>query len=119
MKILVVDDAQFMRETIKAILKEKNITEVYEANDGYEALEKYKLHKPEVVLMDITMPNMNGIEALKAIREYDNKAKVVMVSAMGQEENIRECVMNGALTFIVKPFQKETLIDTILKVMSM
>lgn len=119
MKVLLVDDAQFMRETIKTILAGKGITDVYEAGDGIEALEQYKSHHPDIVLMDITMPNMNGIEALQAIRQYDQKAKVIMVSAMGQETKIREAVMYGATTFIVKPFQPETLIDTVIKVASM
>lgn len=119
MKVLIVDDAQFMRETIKTILRAEDITDLYEAVDGNMAIEVYKDCQPDVVLMDITMPNMNGIEALKAIREYDLNAKVIMVSAMGQESKIREAIVSGAVTFIVKPFQNETLIDAISKVASM
>lgn len=111
--LMIVDDASFMRLTIKNMLNENEYKVVAEAADGLEAVEKYDKFKPDIVTMDITMPNMTGIEALKKIKEIHRGAKVVMISAVGQEAFIKEAVLSGATTFIVKPFQKEKLLEVL------
>ena len=108
-RILIVDDAAFMRTTIKMALEKAGHVIVGEAENGMEGLSQYIKLKPDLVTLDITMPVMNGIDALKAIRKYDNNAKVLMVSAMGQEGIVREAVLSGAKTFIVKPFLLKNL----------
>lgn len=115
-KVMIVDDAAFMRITIKNILEKNDFVVVEEAENGLAAVDKYKEAKPDVVTMDITMPEMNGIDALKAIRAYDPEAKVVMVTAMGQEQLIMEAIMNGAKSFIVKPFKEAHVIETLEKI---
>lgn len=112
-KIMIVDDASFMRLSIRRMLEKYDFEIVAEAVDGHDAVEKYKSHKPDLVTMDVTMPNMTGIEALKEIKKIDSNAKVVMVTAMGQETLIREAVMSGATSFIVKPFKEEKLIEVL------
>lgn len=114
-RILVVDDAAFMRLAIKNILVNHGFDVIDEAENGQIAVNKYKELKPDIVTMDITMPEMTGIEALKAIMAYDSGAKVVMVSAMGQEQMVMEAVMSGAKSFIVKPFKEEHVIQTLNK----
>lgn len=116
--ILVVDDAAFMRMNIKQMLDEGGHTMVAEAADGKEAVSKYLEHKPDIVLMDITMPDMDGIDALKHIKELDKDAKVIMCSAMGQQQRVAEAIQNGAVNFIVKPFAGETLMAAIAKVLN-
>lgn len=115
-KVLIIDDAAFIRLAIKTILEKGGFEVVGEAEGGKDGIAKFKDLKPDLVTLDITMPEMNGIEVLKAIREHDSNAKVVMLSAMGQENLIREAVMNGAATFIVKPFKEEHLLQTLNKV---
>lgn len=117
-KVLIVDDAAFMRIAIKNVLEKNGFSVVGDAKNGNEAIEKYMELQPEVVTMDITMPDMTGIEALKKIKEYDPAAKVVMVSAMGQERMVKEAIVSGAKSFIVKPFKEEHIIQTLLKVVS-
>ncbi len=117
-KVLVVDDAAFMRLVIRTML-EKNGFEIIEAENGAAGVKKYKECNPDVVTMDITMPEMDGLKALKTIREHDPKAKIIMVSAMGQECLVKEAVMHGAKTFIVKPFQEEFIVQTITKIAAM
>ncbi len=118
-RVLVVDDAAFMRMTIKAILNNKNGFEVVgEAENGKIAVEKYIELKPDIVTMDITMPEMSGLDALKSIIKIDPDAKVIMMSAMGQEVMVREAIMYGAKSFIVKPFKGEQVIKTLSKVLS-
>jgi len=112
-KLMIVDDAAFMRVSIKRMLEDQDYEIVAEAQNGNEAVALYKLHKPDIVTMDITMPKMTGIEALKEIKKIDKNAKVVMVSAMGQEKLIREAVISGALSFIVKPFKKDKLLEVL------
>ena len=112
-KILTVDDAALMRRIIKTTLRRAGYTEIYEATDGIQALEKYNLIKPNLVLMDITMPNLNGLEALKAIRAADPGANVVMCTAMGQESMVVEAIRSGAKDFIVKPFKPERLLNMV------
>ena len=108
-KILIVDDAAFMRKVIRDMLAKNGYDDVTEAVDGKDAVEKYFEIKPNLVLMDITMPNMDGLEALKAIRSKDDKANVVMCSAMGQEAMVVEAVQAGIKDFIVKPFKEDRL----------
>ncbi|MCI9036675.1 MAG: response regulator [Oscillospiraceae bacterium] len=112
-KILVVDDAAFMRKVIKDTLSKAGYTDLHEAVDGADAVEKYNSLKPNLVLMDITMPNMDGLEALKAIRAADGGANVVMCSAMGQETMVIDAIRSGAKDFIVKPFKGERVLKTV------
>lgn len=112
-KILVVDDAAFMRKVIKDTLSKSGYTDLYEAVDGADAVEKYSEIHPDLVLMDITMPNMDGLEALKAIRGKDGNANVVMCSAMGQESMVIDAVRSGAKDFIVKPFKADRVLKTV------
>ncbi|GAF24297.1 MULTISPECIES: response regulator [Shouchella] len=114
-QILIVDDAAFMRMMLKDILEKNGYTVVAEANDGNEALEKYKETAPDLVTMDITMPDKDGISALKEIKEYDPNANVIMCSAMGQQAMVIDAIQAGAKDFIVKPFQADRVIDAISK----
>ena len=116
-KLLIVDDAAFMRLSIRNMLLKYDLEIVGEAVNGAIAVEMYKELHPDVVTMDITMPEMSGLEALKAIKAFDPQAKVIMVSAMGQEGMVKETIINGAKTFIVKPFKEEFLYQTICKVL--
>ena len=111
-RILMVDDAAFMRKVIKDTLSKAGYTDLHEAEDGAMAVEKYNELKPDLVLMDITMPNMDGLEALKAIRGADS-ANVVMCSAMGQETMVIDAIRSGAKDFIVKPFKPERVLKTV------
>lgn len=115
-KIMVVDDAAFMRMMVKDTLTKGGYTDICEATDGAEALQKYKDESPALVLMDITMPNMDGLEALKAIKAHDPGATVVMCSAMGQETMVIEAIKSGAKDFIVKPFKPNRILDTVTKI---
>jgi two-component system chemotaxis response regulator CheY len=108
-RIMVVDDAAFMRMMLSNMLTKMGHKVVAEADNGKTALEMYKKHSPDVVTMDITMPHMNGIEAVKGIIGVDPKAKIVMVSAMGQKEMVIEAVKAGAKDFIVKPFKEDAV----------
>ena len=115
-KILLVDDAAFMRKMIKDTLSKNGYTELFEAVDGADAVEKFGEIGPDLVIMDITMPNRDGLEALKAIRAKDGGANVVMCSAMGQESMVMDAVRSGAKDFIVKPFQEERVLEAVKKV---
>jgi two-component system chemotaxis response regulator CheY len=112
-KILIVDDAAFMRMMIKDNLKKAGYTEFIEASDGEQAIAQYESEKPGMVLLDITMPVMDGIQALQNIKQMDPAAKVVMCSAMGQEGMVVEAIKLGALDFIVKPFKPDRLVQTV------
>ena len=114
--ILVCDDAAFMRMMIKDILTKNGYNIAGEAENGLKAVEKYNETKPDLVLMDITMPEMDGIQALKKIKEMDPAAKVVMCSAMGQQAMVIEASQSGAKDFIVKPFQAERVLEAVKKV---
>ncbi len=114
-KILIVDDAAFMRMMIKDILVKNGYEVIGEAADGAEAIEKYKELKPDLVTMDITMPEMDGIMALKEIKKIDPDAKVIMCSAMGQQAMVIDAIQAGAKDFIVKPFQADRVIEAIKK----
>lgn len=112
-KILIVDDAAFMRLSIRTMLEKNGFEIVGEAENGLEGIQKYKELNPDIVTMDITMPEMTGVDALKVIKAYDPDAKVVMLSAMGQESMVREAVLSGAKSFIVKPFKEEHIIKVL------
>ncbi|MEF9865784.1 MAG: response regulator [Oscillospiraceae bacterium] len=116
-KIMIVDDAAFMRMMIKNSLTSNGYTNLIEAGDGQQALETYQAEKPDLVIMDITMPNMDGIQALQAIKACDPNAKVVMCSAMGQESMVVDAIRFGALDFIVKPFKPDRILQTVQKVL--
>lgn len=107
MRILVVDDTTFMRQILKNTLSELGHQVIGEAENGIEAIEMYKSLEPDMVTMDITMAKMNGLEALKRIRDYDSEAKVIMCSSLGQQGTIIESMQYGALDFIVKPFTSD------------
>ncbi|MDE7360415.1 MAG: response regulator [Oscillospiraceae bacterium] len=114
-KILLVDDAAFMRMLIKNTLTKNGYTNILEAADGAIACEVYASEKPDLVIMDITMPNKMGIDALKDIKKNDPAAKVVMCSAMGQELIVVDAIRLGALDFIVKPFKADRILQTVKK----
>ncbi|MFC5541241.1 response regulator [Ureibacillus suwonensis] len=114
-KILIVDDAAFMRMMIKDILSKNGYEIVGEASDGIQAVEKYLELHPDLVTMDITMPEMDGITALKKIKEIDPNAVVIMCSAMGQQAMVIDAIQAGAKDFIVKPFQADRVIEAIKK----
>lgn len=116
--VLVVDDAAFMRMTIKKMLEAHEHTVVGEAENGVEAVKKFIELQPDVVLLDITMPEMNGVDALQRIKELNKDARVVICSAMGQQSMVAQAIQYGAKDFIVKPFQEDRLIAAIDKVMS-
>jgi len=111
--VLVVDDTLFMRASIRQMLEANGHSVAGEASNGVEAIEKYAAVKPDVILMDITMPDMDGLEALRRIKEIDPKAKVIMCTAMGQQAMVAKAVELGAQQFIVKPFQPDRLMAAI------
>ena len=115
--ILICDDAAFMRMMIKDILTKNGYNVVGEAENGVKAIEMYTETKPDLVLMDITMPEMDGIGALKGIRAKDPNASVIMCSAMGQQAMVIEAIQSGAKDFIVKPFQADRVLESIRKVL--
>ncbi|WP_102692654.1 response regulator [Rummeliibacillus pycnus] len=114
-RILIVDDAAFMRMMIKDILTKNGFEVVGEAGDGAQAVEKYSELKPDLVTMDITMPEMDGIAALKEIKQKDPGAIIIMCSAMGQQAMVIDAIQAGAKDFIVKPFQADRVIEAIQK----
>lgn len=114
--ILICDDAAFMRMMIKDILTKNGYDVAGEAENGLRAIEKYNETKPDLVLMDITMPEMDGIQALKQIKAADPAACVIMCSAMGQQAMVIEAIQSGAKDFIVKPFQAERVLEAVKKV---
>lgn len=116
-RILVVDDAAFMRMMIKNILVKNGYEVVGEAENGAIAAEMYQKLQPDLVTMDITMPDMDGIEGVKAIRSIDPKANIVMCSAMGQQAMVMEAIKAGAKDFIVKPFQQDRILEAVEKVL--
>jgi len=122
-KVMIVDDAMFMRNMIGDIFQGKKFADeeyevVAEAENGIEAVEKYKEFRPDIVTMDIVMPEMTGIEALKEIIKIDESAKVIMCSALGQDSLVMEALDAGAKDFIVKPFQPEKVLDVVIRILS-
>jgi two-component system chemotaxis response regulator CheY len=114
--ILIVDDAEFLRVRISKMLVGEGL-EVTEAENGLKAIESYKSKKPDLVLMDVTMPEMDGLTALKELRKLDPNAKVVMLTALGQESVVLEAVKSGAKDFIVKPFDRDRVMSAINKLL--
>ena len=121
-KVLIVDDAMFMRNMIAEIFNGKNYSGeeyevVAEAENGIEAVEMYKEHKPDIVTMDIVMPEMTGIEALREIMNLDSEANVIMCSALGQDSLVMEALDAGAKDFIVKPFQPGKVLEVVVRIL--
>ncbi|MBN1697256.1 MAG: response regulator [Spirochaetales bacterium] len=114
-KVLIVDDSKLIRNIIKDELQKKGHTIIAEASDGKEGLEAYKQHSPDLVTMDITMDEMDGIEAIKQIMKVDKTAKIIVVSALGQDELINTAIDLGVVDFIIKPFEPERLISSVNK----
>lgn len=115
-RVLIADDTQFMRANLRLILERNKMKVVGEADNGIKVVKLYEELKPDVVTMDITMPGIDGIEAVRQIRKIDPNAKIIMVTALGQEMFVREAILAGAKNFIVKPFKEEKLIEVINKV---
>lgn len=115
-RILVVDDAAFMRMMLKDILTKGGYEVVGEAENGLRAIDRYKELSPDLVLMDITMPELDGIGAVKQIKAIDQNAKIIMCSAMGQQAMVLESIQAGARDFIVKPFQADRILEAVGKV---
>lgn len=116
-KILIVDDAEFLRVRLNKILDTEGY-EVFQAENGVKAVSAYKEKHPDVVLMDVTMPEMDGLAALKEIVSFDPQAKVVMLTALGQESVVLDAVKSGARDFIVKPFEHDRVMKAISKLLS-
>ncbi|MHB8170467.1 MAG: response regulator [Thermincolia bacterium] len=114
-RVLIVDDAAFMRMMIKDILSKNGFTIVGEAENGVQAIEKFKETRPDLTTMDITMPEMDGITAVKEIRKIAPKAVIIMCSAMGQQAMVIDAIQAGAKDFIVKPFQPDRVIEAVRK----
>lgn len=117
-RILVVDDAAFMRMMVKDILTKNGYEVIGEAADGRQAIDKYQELQPDLVTLDITMPEVDGIEALKRIRDFDPNARVIMCSAMGQQAMVIDAIQAGARDFIVKPFQADRVIEAVNKALA-
>ena len=113
--VLICDDAAFMRMMIKDILTKNGYEVAAEAENGIKAVEKYNETKPDLVMMDITMPEMDGIQALKKIKETDANANIIMCSAMGQQAMVIESIQSGARDFIVKPFNQDRVLEAVKK----
>ncbi len=114
-RILLVDDAMIIRMILRKILTEAGFEIAGEASNGAEAIRKYQELRPDLVTMDITMPEMGGIKALKSIREFDPNAQVIICSAMGQKSLIIEAMEAGAVNFLAKPFDEEKVVETVRK----
>lgn len=114
-RVLIVDDAAFMRMMIKDILSKNGYQVVGEAENGKKAVEKFQELRPDLTTMDITMPEMDGISAVKEIKKLDPNAKVIMCSAMGQQAMVIEAIQSGARDFIVKPFQPDRVLEAVRK----
>ena len=117
-KILIVDDASFMRKILKKILSGQGYEIIAEAEDADTGIDAYKKNQPDLTTMDICMPKKSGIEAIKEIKEFDKKANILVCSALGQELLVMEAIEAGAKDFIVKPFKKDDIIETVQKVLS-
>ena len=116
MKVLVCDDSVFVRVKMKKALQSAGITDIIEAADGVSAVEMYKQNKPDLVFMDIIMPNKSGVEALTEIRAFDSNAKVIMASSVGTQGNLKEAIEAGAFDFLQKPIEEDVIKKIIAKV---
>jgi len=112
-RVMIVDDAAVMRMMLKQIFITNHYEVIAEAESGREAIRSYQLHKPDLVTMDITMPDMDGIAAVKGIREIDPQAKIIMCSAMGQQQMVMDAMAAGASDFIVKPFHPDRVMQSV------
>ncbi|BCN30556.1 response regulator [Anaeromicropila herbilytica] len=112
-KVLIVDDAEFMRLSLRTFLGKHGYEIIGEAADGKMALDLYEKERPDIVTMDLTMPVMDGIESIKEIMKIDKDAKILVVSAMGQETKVRDAILAGAKNFIVKPFTEESVLKVL------
>ncbi len=117
-RLLIVDDAIFMRLSLRIILEKSGFEVVGEACNGLEAIKLYKELKPDIVTMDITMPELDGIDALKIIKRIDKDARIIIISSVGQEVRVKEAVIAGAVAFIVKPFNEKDVVKSIVKTIS-
>ncbi|MDD4858528.1 MAG: response regulator [Candidatus Krumholzibacteria bacterium] len=116
LRVLIVDDAIFMRKMISDILAENGMEIVGEADTGIKAVEKFMELRPDLVTMDIIMPEMNGIDAVRKIIEFDSQAKIVMCSALGQQALVQEAITAGAKDFLIKPFNAARVVEVVAKV---
>lgn len=116
-KILIVDDALFMRKVIRDLLTANDYTDLIEAGSGKEAVEVYTEHRPDLVIMDITMPEFDGIETIRVLRKIDDDVLILMCSAMGQEAMVREALKLGAKDFVVKPFKQDRILLAVKKLL--
>ncbi len=114
-KILIADDAAFMRMMLKTVLTKNEYEVIGEAENGLIAVQKYQDLKPDLTIVDITMPEMDGIQAIKEIRRIDPQARIIVCSALGQQAMVIEAIQSGARDFVVKPFQPERVIDAVRK----
>jgi two-component system, chemotaxis family, chemotaxis protein CheY len=117
-KIMIVDDAMFMRLILRQIIVEMGFEEIFEATNGLEAIQIYQEQRPDIVTMDITMPDMDGCTAVTEIIKLYPDARIIMCSAVGQQRMILNAIMAGAKDFIVKPFDKNRVIDSLTAVLS-
>lgn len=115
--VLIADDAAFMRKMVRMTLAEMGLENVVEAQDGNEAVAKYKENNPDLVLLDITMVGKNGLEALAEIMEFDPDARVIMCTAIGQQQTVMEALTLGAADYVIKPFQKDKLLEAVRNVL--
>ena len=111
--ILVADDAAFMRKMIRMTLSEVGLENLVEAKDGNENVDLYKEKHPDLVLLDITMAGKNGLEALAEIMEFDPEARIIMCTAIGQQQTVMEAIALGAVDYVIKPFQKDKLVEAV------
>lgn len=120
MKVLLVDDAAFVRMSLKKILDDMALGfEYIEAGDGEDAIEKYKIYSPDLVIMDITMPKMDGITAVGRIKEIDDNAKIIMCSSMGYQEKVLDAITAGAKDFIIKPYEEAKVAKSVKAVLKL
>lgn len=112
-QILIADDSMFMRRNIKRALNKAGITDILEASNGVEAVELFKVNEPAMCMLDITMPEMSGIDALKEMKKINPDVTVIMCSAIGQESTVMQALSAGAAEFVVKPFKDEKLVEII------
>ena len=116
--ILIADDADFMRSMLRQIIEDMGWSVVAEAADGHEAIEKYRTCRPDLVLLDITMPNLDGPEALRSILAENSEAQVVMITALGQKDQVLQAIKAGARDFIIKPFDHDRVADTLERILA-
>lgn len=112
-RVLIVDDSTFLRMMLRKIIEKNGFEVVGEGKNGLEGIKLYKKLRPDIVTMDITMPDMDGIEGVKGIKAIDKNAKIVMISSMGQQSFVRDAVIAGAVNFIVKPFNEEKVVQVL------